>query len=54
MMERVNSSMICLIHCKNICKYYNVPHLVQKEKRKKIQLINGQVNEIVLRSAYGQ
>jgi hypothetical protein len=23
--EGVNSSMIYLIHCKNLCKYYNVP-----------------------------
>jgi hypothetical protein len=21
----VNSSMVCLIHCKNLSKYYNVP-----------------------------
>jgi hypothetical protein len=25
--EVVNSSMIYLIHCKNFCKYYNVPPL---------------------------
>jgi hypothetical protein len=23
--EGVNSSMICLIHCKNLCKHYSVP-----------------------------
>jgi hypothetical protein len=26
MVEGVNSSMINLIHCKNICKRHNVPH----------------------------
>jgi hypothetical protein len=27
MREEVNSSMIYLIYCKNICKYHNVPTL---------------------------
>jgi hypothetical protein len=25
-----NSSMIYLIHCKNFCKFYNVPHPTQQ------------------------
>jgi hypothetical protein len=41
--EGVNSSMIYLIHCKNLCKCYNVPPpsrtikkvLKQKKKEKK-------------------
>jgi hypothetical protein len=35
--ERVNSSMVYLIHCKNICKCHNVPSLstIIKKKSKK-------------------
>jgi hypothetical protein len=35
--EGVNSSMIYLIHCKNICKWHNVPPpstTIKKKRRK--------------------
>jgi hypothetical protein len=34
-MEGVNSSIIYLIHCKNICKFYNVssPSTIIKKRR---------------------
>jgi hypothetical protein len=35
MMEGVNSNMIYLIYCKNICKCHNVPHPAQQLKKKK-------------------
>jgi hypothetical protein len=36
MVEEVNSSMIYLIHCKNLCKCYSVPppSTTIKEKKK--------------------
>jgi hypothetical protein len=36
MLEGVNSSMIYLMHCKNLCKCHNVPPLHNKKKKKKI------------------
>jgi hypothetical protein len=33
MVEGVNSSMIYLIHCKNLCKCHNVPPPAQKRKK---------------------
>jgi hypothetical protein len=35
MTKEVNSSMICLIFCKNFCKCHNVPPVQQLKKKKK-------------------
>jgi hypothetical protein len=41
--ERVNSSMICLIHCKNLCKCYSVPPpsktIIKKNKKQPYVLV---------------
>jgi hypothetical protein len=33
--EEVNSYLICLMHCKNLCKCHNVPLLSTKTKEEK-------------------
>jgi hypothetical protein len=37
--ERVNSSMIYLIHCKNLCKYSNVPQLSTVKKKRALPIL---------------
>jgi hypothetical protein len=34
MVKGVNSSMIYMMHCKDICKYHNVPPTQQLKKKK--------------------